>query len=180
MCIRDRICIARALAAEPDLIICDEVTSALDQLVAEGILELLQNLQNQLGVSYLFITHDLATVKAIADSIVVMYQGRWWSRARKQRFFLLPTKPILSCCCLLFPKWTRIGWIPWSNAVNAVNYQPQSRSTRGLASAKNWHLLGHQAGRSCGYLAESPNYLCLVATRREPRYDGCSSQCPDT
>ena len=73
---KQRICIARALAAEPDLIICDEVTSALDQLVAEGILELLQHLQNQLGVSYLFITHDLATVKAIADSIVVMHQGR--------------------------------------------------------------------------------------------------------
>jgi len=64
---KQRICIARALAANPEVIICDEVTSALDQLVAEGILELLQNLQNKLQVSYLFITHDLATVKAIAD-----------------------------------------------------------------------------------------------------------------
>ena len=73
---KQRICIARALAAEPDVIICDEVTSALDQLVAEDILQLLQRLQANLGVSYLFITHDLATVKAIADEIVVMYQGR--------------------------------------------------------------------------------------------------------
>jgi peptide/nickel transport system ATP-binding protein len=73
---KQRVCIARALAAEPDLIICDEVTSALDQLVAEDILKLLQNLQNTLGVSYLFITHDLATVKAISDEIVVMYQGQ--------------------------------------------------------------------------------------------------------
>ncbi|MEC7571451.1 MAG: ATP-binding cassette domain-containing protein, partial [Pseudomonadota bacterium] len=72
---KQRVCIARALAAEPELIICDEVTSALDQLVAEGILKLLQELQNDLGVSYLFITHDLATVKAISDEIVVMYQG---------------------------------------------------------------------------------------------------------
>jgi peptide/nickel transport system ATP-binding protein len=72
---KQRVCIARALAAEPELIICDEVTSALDQLVAEDILKLLQNLQNSLGVSYLFITHDLATVKAISDEIVVMYQG---------------------------------------------------------------------------------------------------------
>jgi peptide/nickel transport system ATP-binding protein len=72
---KQRVCIARALAAEPELIICDEVTSALDQLVAKGILKLLQDLQNELGVSYLFITHDLATVKAISDEIVVMYQG---------------------------------------------------------------------------------------------------------
>ena len=73
---KQRVCIARALAAKPDMIICDEVTSALDQLVADGILRLLQNLQNDLKVSYLFITHDLATVKAISDEIVVMLNGR--------------------------------------------------------------------------------------------------------
>jgi peptide/nickel transport system ATP-binding protein len=73
---KQRVCIARALAANPDLIICDEVTSALDQLVAEEILKLLQRLQDELGISYLFITHDLATVKAIADEIVVMFKGR--------------------------------------------------------------------------------------------------------
>jgi len=72
---KQRICIARALAAEPDLIICDEVTSALDQIVAEGILKLLLRLQDELSISYLYITHDIATVRAIADSIVVMYQG---------------------------------------------------------------------------------------------------------
>lgn len=72
---KQRVCIARALAAKPKLIICDEVTSALDPLVADGILKLLLNLQKVEDVAYLFITHDLATVKAIADSIVVMYQG---------------------------------------------------------------------------------------------------------
>ena len=66
---KQRVCIARALAAKPDLIICDEPTSALDQLVAEGILKLLQELQKELRVSYLFITHDLATVKAISDEM---------------------------------------------------------------------------------------------------------------
>ena len=73
---KQRVCIARALAAKPKLIICDEVTSALDPLVADGILKLLLNLQKIEGVAYLYITHDLATVKAIADSIAVMYRGR--------------------------------------------------------------------------------------------------------
>jgi len=72
---KQRVCIARALAAKPKLIICDEVTSALDPLVADGILKLLLRLQKAEDVAYLFITHDLATVKAIADSIAVMYQG---------------------------------------------------------------------------------------------------------
>src|SRR6056297_1423437 len=73
---KQRVCIARALAAKPKMIICDEVTSALDPLVADGILKLLLNLQKIEDVAFLFITHDLATVKAIADSIAVMYQGR--------------------------------------------------------------------------------------------------------
>ncbi|MEP3333651.1 ABC transporter ATP-binding protein [Sedimentitalea sp.] len=73
---KQRVCIARALAAKPKMIICDEVTSALDPLVADGILKLLLNLQKIEDVAYLFITHDLATVRAIADSIAVMYQGK--------------------------------------------------------------------------------------------------------
>ena len=73
---KQRVCIARSLAAKPDLIICDEVTSALDPLVADGILKLLLKLQEETGVSYLFITHDIATVRAISDSIAVMYMGK--------------------------------------------------------------------------------------------------------
>lgn len=72
---KQRVCIARSLAAKPKLIICDEVTSALDPLVANGILKLLLDLQKEENVAYLFITHDLATVKSIADSIAVMYRG---------------------------------------------------------------------------------------------------------
>ena len=73
---KQRVCIARSLAAKPKMIICDEVTSALDPLVADGILKLLLDLQKIEDVAYLFITHDLATVRAISDSIAVMYQGR--------------------------------------------------------------------------------------------------------
>ena len=73
---KQRVSIARALAAEPDLIVCDEVTSALDQLVGEEILRLLKQLQDELGVAYLFITHDLGTVKRIANKVAVMLKGR--------------------------------------------------------------------------------------------------------
>lgn len=106
---KQRICIARALAAEPELIICDEVTSALDQLVAEGILDLLQNLQNELNVSYLFITHDLATVKAIADEIVVMYQGEIVEQGPKIQILEPPyedyTELLLSSVPEMDPDW---------------------------------------------------------------------------
>ena len=122
---KQRVCIARALAAEPDLIICDEVTSALDQLVAEGILELLQRLQNELGVSYLFITHDLATVKAIADDIVVMYQGKIVEQGPKQEILTPPhedyTALLLSSVPEMDPDWLdnlmgkrRAGQVPTS------------------------------------------------------------------
>ncbi len=73
---KQRVCIARALAAKPKLILCDEVTSALDPLVADGILKLLLNLQKIENVAYMFITHDLATVRAIAGSIAVLYRGK--------------------------------------------------------------------------------------------------------
>jgi peptide/nickel transport system ATP-binding protein len=106
---KQRVCIARALAAEPELIICDEVTSALDQLVAKGILTLLQDLQNELGMSYLFITHDLATVKAISDDIVVMYQGEVVEQGAKQDILTPPhhdyTDLLLSSVPEMDPDW---------------------------------------------------------------------------
>jgi peptide/nickel transport system ATP-binding protein len=106
---KQRVCIARALAANPELIICDEVTSELDQLVAEGILELLQNLQNKLQVSYLFITHDLATVKAISDEIVVMLQGRIVEQGVKKEILTPPhheyTQLLLSSVPEMDPDW---------------------------------------------------------------------------
>ncbi|SFA97251.1 peptide/nickel transport system ATP-binding protein [Poseidonocella pacifica] len=90
---KQRIGIARALAAEPSFIICDEVTSALDQLVAEGILRLLARLQDELSLSYMFITHDLATVRAIADEVVVMKNGRVVEQGAKSEMFRPPHHP---------------------------------------------------------------------------------------
>jgi peptide/nickel transport system ATP-binding protein len=103
---KQRICIARALAAEPDLIICDEVTSALDQIVQEEILKLLMKLQRDLGVTYMFITHDIATVNAIADRIVVMYRGRVVEQARNRRFYAA-TPAIYGTPASSVPKWIR-------------------------------------------------------------------------
>ena len=87
---KQRVCIARALAAEPELIICDEVTSALDPLVAEEILQLLLRLQREFGLAYLFITHDLGTVKNIADRVVVMLKGRIVEQGPKDEIFAPP------------------------------------------------------------------------------------------
>ncbi len=116
---KQRVCIAKALAAEPNLIICDEVTSALDQLVAEDILKLLQRLQNELSMSYLFITHDLATVKAISDEIVVMLQGRVVEYGTRDEVLTPPhheyTELLLASVPEMDPDWldnllkTRVG-----------------------------------------------------------------------
>ena len=106
---KQRICIARALAATPDFIICDEVTSALDQIVQEGILTLLLRLQKELGLTYLFITHDISTVKAIADQVVVMNQGLVVEQGSKTAVFKPPfpdyTELLLSSVPEMDPDW---------------------------------------------------------------------------
>ena len=106
---KQRVCIARALAAQPEFIICDEVTSALDQLVAEGILRLLDRLQREMNLSFMFITHDLATVKSIADEVVVMQQGRVVEHGPKDQMFAPPhhayTELLLSSVPEMDPDW---------------------------------------------------------------------------
>ncbi len=101
--------IARALAAEPQFIICDEVTSALDQLVAEGILKLLDKLQAEFDLAYMFITHDLATVKSIADEVVVMKEGVVVEQGPKSEMFQPPHDPytelLLSSVPEMDPDW---------------------------------------------------------------------------
>lgn len=106
---KQRISIARALAAEPDVIICDEVTSALDQIVQEGILQLLMKLQRDTNVTYLFITHDIATVRAIADEIVVMHKGKVVQQGLKSKVLNPPypayTELLLSSVPEMDPEW---------------------------------------------------------------------------
>ena len=106
---KQRVGIARALAAEPRLIVCDEVTSALDQIVAEETLRLLDRLQLELGVSYLFISHDLATVRAVADTVVVMKDGLVVEAGPVARIFASPreeyTKRLLAAIPEMDPDW---------------------------------------------------------------------------
>lgn len=107
---KQRVCIARALAAKPKLIICDEVTSALDPLVADGILKLLLKLQKVEDVSYLFITHDLATVKAIADSIAVMFQGEVVRYGPKSQVLSPPFDDYTDLLLSSVPEM-KLGWL---------------------------------------------------------------------
>ncbi|MGR3479787.1 ABC transporter ATP-binding protein [Salipiger marinus] len=106
---KQRIGIARALAAEPKFLICDEVTSALDQLVAQGILRLLMRLQDELDLTLLFITHDLATVRAVADQVVIMQQGRIVEQGPRQQIFDSPqqayTRRLLDAVPQMDPDW---------------------------------------------------------------------------
>ena len=106
---KQRVCVARALAANPELIICDEVTSALDQVVQEEILKLLMGLQADTGLSYLFITHDINTVRAIADEVIVMRNGVVVAQGLKTKVLSPPYHPytelLLSSVPEMDPDW---------------------------------------------------------------------------
>ena len=128
---KQRVCIARALAAQPDLIICDEVTSALDQLVAEEILKLLQRLQDELHLSYMFITHDLATVRAISDEVVVMLQGRIVEQGARNDVLTPPHHEYTDLLLSSVPEM-EIGWL---DRTLAERERRQARGEKVMGSA---------------------------------------------
>jgi peptide/nickel transport system ATP-binding protein len=107
---KQRVAIARALAAQPELILCDEPTSALDPLVAEGILNLLLKLQEETAVSYVFITHDIAIVRAIADSVAVMHRGRLVRFGPKSKVLSPPFDDYTDLLLKSVPEM-EIGWL---------------------------------------------------------------------
>ena len=101
---RQRICIARALAVEPKLIICDEPTSALDVSVQAQILNLLKNLQNEMGLAYLFITHNISVVEYLAHEVAVMYLGRIVERGKVDEVLRNPQHPYTRALLSAVPK----------------------------------------------------------------------------
>ncbi|MBI3154186.1 MAG: ABC transporter ATP-binding protein [Burkholderiales bacterium] len=107
---KQRVNLARALAADPDLILCDEVTSALDTVVGAAVLDLIAELRRELGVSYLFISHDLHTVRAVCDEIVVMRHGRKLAQVARADYDRGPHHPYYEELARAVPELRR-GWL---------------------------------------------------------------------
>jgi peptide/nickel transport system ATP-binding protein len=107
---KQRVNLARALAAEPSLILCDEVTSALDTVVAAAILELLAELRRELGLAYLFISHDLSTVRAVCDDVMILYAGRQVELGPAASLTQRPMHPYSDVLISSVPE-LRAGWL---------------------------------------------------------------------
>ncbi|MCP4009781.1 MAG: ATP-binding cassette domain-containing protein, partial [Proteobacteria bacterium] len=107
---KQRVNLARHLAAEPDVMLCDEVTSALDSIVADNVIQLLRKLRDKTGVSFVFITHDLSTIAAFADKMVVLYAGRVVEQGPVDLVMKPPYHPYTRLLITSVPE-LRIGWL---------------------------------------------------------------------
>jgi len=125
---KQRVNLARALAAKPDIILCDEVTSALDTVVRGAILDLLADLRRDLGVAYLFISHDIATVKALCDEVVVLYKGTRVESGRRDTYDTSPFHPYTDLLISSVPE-LRPGWLADESVQSAAPLAHQPEST---------------------------------------------------
>jgi peptide/nickel transport system ATP-binding protein len=126
---KQRVNLARALAAEPALILCDEVTSALDTVVGAAILDLLAELRKELGVAYMFISHDLSIVRAICDEIMILYAGQMMEFGSREALRNRPFHPYSDLLISSVPE-LRPGWldgISETHVKEAAGAPPASR-----------------------------------------------------
>ena len=107
---KQRVNLARALAASPEVLLCDEVISALDTIVGANVIELLKRLRKQTGVSFVFISHDLSTIASFADEIVVLYAGRVVEQGKTDQVLSPPYHPYTRLLIASVPE-LRIGWL---------------------------------------------------------------------
>ena len=121
------------MAAEPELILCDEVTSALDTVVGAAILDLLAELRQQLKVSYLFISHDISTVRAVCDEIVVLYAGRKVESGSRQALMAPPFHPYTDLLISSVPE-LRCGWLEQIGAAQPLPAMGAPGGTPALCS----------------------------------------------
>ena len=129
---KQRVNLARALAAEPEVLLCDEVTSALDTVVAANVMALLERLRDELDVSYMFISHDLATVASFSDEIAVLYGGRVVEVGPAEEVLAPPFHPYTKLLVASAPEM-RIGWLE-----DTVQGQAASAGIGGVVANVNY------------------------------------------